>query len=282
MCRQLCICECVCVQPVCQPLRLTVAAYLFAPPHLSPATGSVGCILAELIGRKPLFPGRDSFHQLTLIVSVLGTPATATANGSSSSSSSKGASKATAERRNGSLPSSSSSTTVGSDYISALPAKKKVPFSHLFPQASAEACDLLDKLLVFDPSSRLTVEQALAHPYLSVLHCEDDEPVCRNFDVSEHFFEHIKLTKEDLRWLTHREIVDHYAADSFDINSQIAVENAIAAGLAKHVPAAAAAMGIAPAAAAAPAANGVLDNFAAPIADALPKGARGKVRRKSI
>ena len=29
--------------------------------------------------------------------------------------------------------------------------------------------DMLDKLLAFNPVSRLTVEQALAHPYLEVL-----------------------------------------------------------------------------------------------------------------
>jgi mitogen-activated protein kinase 1/3/mitogen-activated protein kinase 6 len=35
---------------------------------------SVGCILAELIGRKPIFPGTDSQHQLSLITEILGTP----------------------------------------------------------------------------------------------------------------------------------------------------------------------------------------------------------------
>ncbi|KAF8343161.1 CMGC/MAPK protein kinase [Cantharellus anzutake] len=35
---------------------------------------SVGCILAEMISGKPLFPGRDYHHQLSLILDVLGTP----------------------------------------------------------------------------------------------------------------------------------------------------------------------------------------------------------------
>ncbi|KAK1603396.1 hypothetical protein QYE76_059179 [Lolium multiflorum] len=34
---------------------------------------SVGCIFAELLGRKPIFPGTDSLNQLKLIVNVLGT-----------------------------------------------------------------------------------------------------------------------------------------------------------------------------------------------------------------
>merc|ERR1711934_1002001 len=35
---------------------------------------SVGCIFAELLGRKPLFPGKDYVHQLNLITRVLGSP----------------------------------------------------------------------------------------------------------------------------------------------------------------------------------------------------------------
>ena len=36
---------------------------------------SCGCILAELISRKPLFPGLNETDQLATILSVLGTPA---------------------------------------------------------------------------------------------------------------------------------------------------------------------------------------------------------------
>ena len=35
---------------------------------------AVGCIFAEMLGRKALFPGRDYLHQLRLIIDVLGTP----------------------------------------------------------------------------------------------------------------------------------------------------------------------------------------------------------------
>ncbi len=35
---------------------------------------AVGCILAELLQRKPLFPGRDYIDQLKLIIKTLGTP----------------------------------------------------------------------------------------------------------------------------------------------------------------------------------------------------------------
>ena len=35
---------------------------------------SVGCIFAELLGRKPIFPGKNYKDQIDKIVNVLGTP----------------------------------------------------------------------------------------------------------------------------------------------------------------------------------------------------------------
>ncbi len=45
-----------------------------------------------------------------------------------------------------------------------------------FPGANPQGIDLLERLLVFNPAKRLTVEQALAHPYLTSLHDPSDEP----------------------------------------------------------------------------------------------------------
>jgi mitogen-activated protein kinase 1/3 len=58
-----------------------------------------------------------------------------------------------------------------------LPFRKKKPFSVLYPNASPAAVDFLNKTLTFDPKKRLTVEQALEHPYLEAYHDPDDEPV---------------------------------------------------------------------------------------------------------
>lgn len=52
--------------------------------------------------------------------------------------------------------------------------KPKVPWASVVKRANPLAIDLLDKMLQFDPSKRVTVEQALAHPYLSQLHCPED------------------------------------------------------------------------------------------------------------
>lgn len=72
----------------------------------------------------------------------------------------------------------------------------KIPFQNLYPRASPLAIDLLNKLLTFDPAKRITVEEALAHPYLSAYHDEDDEPShTQSFDFS---FEVVE-SMEDMR-----------------------------------------------------------------------------------
>jgi len=61
----------------------------------------------------------------------------------------------------------------------------KRPFPSLFPNANPDALDLLDHMLAFDPSSRISVEAALEHPYLHIWHDASDEPGCPttfNFD----------------------------------------------------------------------------------------------------
>jgi mitogen-activated protein kinase 1/3 len=162
---------------------------------------SVGCILAELLGRKPLFPGRDSFHQITLIISILGSPAPEQTEGSGKKS---------------------------RDFVSSLPHKPKIPFARIFPKASPLACDLLSRLLVFDPEQRYTVEQALRHPYLEELHCEDDEPVCDTFDFQDFYFEYLKTTKDDLRSLIYQEIVNNYKEETYE-SATSAMDNLTAA-----------------------------------------------------
>ena len=71
------------------------------------------------------------------------------------------------------------------EYVRNLPFMAKKAFHQLFPQANPDALDLLDRMLAFDPSSRISVEEALQHPYLKIWHDETDEPDCPttfNFD----------------------------------------------------------------------------------------------------
>lgn len=49
-----------------------------------------------------------------------------------------------------------------------------------FPDANPDAVDLLSKMLVLDPNRRISVEQALEHPYLTSLHDKALEPVAES------------------------------------------------------------------------------------------------------
>jgi mitogen-activated protein kinase 1/3 len=87
------------------------------------------------------------------------------------------------------------------EYIRSLPFKKKIPFKHLFPKTNDLALDLLEKLLAFNPAKRITVEDALRHPYLEPYHDPEDEPTAD--PIPEEFFDFDKnkdtLSKEQLK-----------------------------------------------------------------------------------
>jgi mitogen-activated protein kinase 1/3 len=60
-------------------------------------------------------------------------------------------------------------------YLESLPFKPKIPWAKLFPTADAKALDLLDRMLTFNPNKRISVEDALAHPYLEQYYDPADE-----------------------------------------------------------------------------------------------------------
>lgn len=99
---------------------------------------AAGCILGELLGHKPLLPGRSEIQQLELIVDLLGTPSDAIWPG-----------------------------------FSALPALqnyslKQQPYNNLkqkFPWLSAAGLRLLNFLFMYDPRKRATAEECLQSSY---------------------------------------------------------------------------------------------------------------------
>jgi serine/threonine protein kinase len=52
-------------------------------------------------------------------------------------------------------------------FVKSLRHRERVNFSTKIPGATANAIDLLEKILVFDPKSRITAAEALNHPYLA-------------------------------------------------------------------------------------------------------------------
>ncbi|KAI3461940.1 hypothetical protein Pfo_018603 [Paulownia fortunei] len=127
---------------------------------------SVGCILAEILGRKPIFPGTDCLSQLKLIISVLGSQPEADL---------EFIDNAKAKR-----------------FIRSLDFSRGAHFSSLYPHADPLAIDLLDRMLVFDPSKRITVTEALCHPYISSLYDPSCNPPAQyriNVDIDENIRE---------------------------------------------------------------------------------------------
>ncbi|XP_057953851.1 mitogen-activated protein kinase 3 [Malania oleifera] len=113
---------------------------------------SVGCIFMELMNRKPLFPGKDHVNQMRLLTELLGTP----------TESDLGFVRNEDAKR----------------FIRQLSAYPRQSLARVFPHVHPLAIDLVDRMLTFDPTRRITVEEALSHPYLSRLHDVADEPVC--------------------------------------------------------------------------------------------------------
>ncbi|TYZ64105.1 hypothetical protein PybrP1_009132 [[Pythium] brassicae (nom. inval.)] len=93
------------------------------------------------------------------------------------------------------------------------PMKPGVPFSKLYPTTNPAAIDLLEKMLVFDPAKRISVGEALEHPYLDSLHNVDDEPEADT--VFSFDFEKEELTKTRLQELIFEEICKFHPEAEF-------------------------------------------------------------------
>jgi cyclin-dependent kinase 7 len=99
---------------------------------------SVGCVFAEMLLRRPLFGGRENteMSQLGRIFNVMGTPNEAVWKGVTS------------------LPTFAE--------FEAVPPKK---WAEVFPAASEHTLDLVQGLLCYPASERLSATEALQHPY---------------------------------------------------------------------------------------------------------------------
>lgn len=152
---------------------------ILCPKEFSKAVDiwAIGCMLAELIGRNPLFPGYSYLDQISRIISVLGTPSNEDLN--------------------------FITNNLAKEFVLKLPKKPRQLFITLFPQANQLALDLLERMLVFNPNKRCSVEQCLEHAYFDNLRNPDDEQdYYKPFDWR---FEDLELTKENLQSMIYDE-----------------------------------------------------------------------------
>lgn len=115
---------------------------------------SAGCILGELMGRAPMFRGKDFLDQIRSICAVLGSP------------------------KDSELSFIPPENEAARNFIrTRFPAMPREDWTAMFPNSTEDQRDLLDKLLQFDPNARMSAHDALRHSYLEDLHSPEDEPV---------------------------------------------------------------------------------------------------------
>ncbi|XP_073226182.1 mitogen-activated protein kinase 9 isoform X4 [Cicer arietinum] len=145
---------------------------------------SIGCIFAEMLTGRPLFPGKNVVHQLDIMTDLLGTPPP----------------ESIARIRN----------EKARRYLNSMRKKQPVPFSQKFPNIDPLALRILERLLAFDPKNRPSAEEALSDPYFHGLSNIDREPSTHPISKLEFEFERRKLTKDDVRELIYREILEYH------------------------------------------------------------------------
>ena len=137
---------------------------------------SVGCIFGELMARRAIFPASNYLDQLKIIFAILGTPKDL----------------------------SWIKTQQAKKWVQKLKPKFGKNLTNIFPNATPTALYLLQKLLIFDPTKRISANDCLKHQYFDQyeVRCIEKEiegcPI--NFGVE---FENIIKTKFGIRrkWL---------------------------------------------------------------------------------
>ena len=117
---------------------------------------SMGCVIAELILNRPIFPGKSATDQFVEIMKILGTPTYEQV-------------KVMNDKFKG---------------VSKLPKIKPKPWKEVFKGKTKDELfiDLVEHLLVYEPLKRLTPYQALLHPFFDDLKKKDAK-------IPKHLFE---------------------------------------------------------------------------------------------
>lgn len=109
---------------------------------------AIGCMLYEMMTTKPLFPGKHEIDQIARIHAVVGSPSR----------------DILAQFRQ------NPNTQISFSF----PSKKPQDFHRLIPNCSENTLDLMRKMLIYDPRTRITAQEALDHPVFETLRRADE------------------------------------------------------------------------------------------------------------
>ena len=112
---------------------------------------SVGCAFVELLSKQFLFPGNNYIEQIKLIMNVLGTQDDKDLEFISNSS--------------------------AKNFVKQFKNIPKKDFKNILKSENPLAVDLVEKMLVFNPEKRYSIEQCLEHPYLKNMREGIEDPV---------------------------------------------------------------------------------------------------------
>jgi serine/threonine protein kinase len=177
---------------------------------------SVGCILGEILARRPILQGSSTANELGLIIHLIGTPS-------------------------------------DEDLAACHPSEDAVRFVHhlghmpgvglhtLAPSANPMALDLLSRMLVFNPDKRISVDEAIEHPFLAELHARaPPAPTCHapfDFSYEAKYAKGKDIPKEDLQELIFTEVLALRQEQAVQAQRSAAAGAGAGAGLgAAHAP----------------------------------------------
>jgi len=156
---------------------------------------SIGCIFGEMIRGSVMFPGSDHIDQWNKVIELLGTPP-----------------QSFFDRLQPSVRM----------YCSNCPRQNGYSIDDLFPEELfptgnrenvRQARDLLSKMLVIDPSKRITITEALNHPYVHVWYDADEveAPAPAQYDLTIDESDH---TVDEWKIMIYNEVT------SYQLNQQ--------------------------------------------------------------
>ncbi len=100
---------------------------------------SIGCIFAEMVNKKPLFPGDSEIDEIFRIFRIMGTPTDEI------------------------WP----DITYLPDFKPTFPKWQKKDLRTIVPTLDEDGIDLLEYLLVYDPAGRISAKRCARHPYFT-------------------------------------------------------------------------------------------------------------------